>query len=81
MLSLGCAARRSATPSIGRWRSGNGPAAVQACLAAVNGQLAAGDEASWAATRAAMEAIAGSEDMAEGMRAFLERRPPVWQGR
>lgn len=59
----------------------NGPVAVQACLAAVNGQLAAGDEAGWAATRGAMDAIAGSEDMAEGMRAFFERRPPVWLGR
>jgi enoyl-CoA hydratase/carnithine racemase len=59
----------------------NGPIAVQACLAAVNGRLAAGDEAGWAATRGAMDAIAGSDDMQEGMRAFFERRAPEWKGR
>jgi enoyl-CoA hydratase/carnithine racemase len=59
----------------------NGPLAVQGCLAAVNGQLSAGDEAGWAATRGAMDAIAGSADTEEGMKAFFERRPPQWTGR
>jgi enoyl-CoA hydratase/carnithine racemase len=71
----------SAAVSLARRICLNGPIAVQACLAAVNGQLAASDETGWSATRIAMDAIAGSEDMAEGMRSFFERRPPVWRGR
>ena len=59
----------------------NGPVAVQACLAAVNGRLAEGDEGGWEATRTASAAIAGSDDMREGMQAFFERRLPVWTGR
>ncbi|MDO8363111.1 MAG: enoyl-CoA hydratase-related protein [Actinomycetota bacterium] len=59
----------------------NGPVAVQACLAAINGQLAQGDDAGWAATKVAMDAILTSEDMQEGVQAFFERRPPQWKGR
>ena len=59
----------------------NGPVAVQATMAAVNGLLADGDEQGWEATREAMQTIARSEDAREGMAAFFERRPPEWTGR
>jgi enoyl-CoA hydratase len=61
--------------------SASAPVAVQACLAAVNGLARASEEAGWGATHDATRAIVGSADLAEGMRAFFERRPPVWTGR
>lgn len=59
----------------------NGPVAVQATMAAVNGLLADRDERGWEATREAMQTIGRSEDAREGMAAFFERRPPEWSGR
>lgn len=59
----------------------NAPLSVQACLAAVNGQVAEGDEDGWAATTTAMRVIANTHDTDEGVRAFFERRPPEWTGR
>jgi enoyl-CoA hydratase/carnithine racemase len=56
------------------------PLAVQACLQALNGQQAEGDEAGWAVTRTAAAMIANSHDATEGMQAFFERRPPIWTG-
>ena len=57
------------------------PVAVQACLAAVNGLARSSEDDGWEATRGATRAIVGSADLDEGMRAFFERRPPVWTGR
>jgi len=59
----------------------NAPLSVQACLAAVNALLADDAEHGWAETERAKAVIAGSEDSAEGVRAFLERRPPQWKAR
>ncbi|WP_304309052.1 enoyl-CoA hydratase-related protein [Pseudacidovorax intermedius] len=59
----------------------NAPLSVQASLEAMNGLLAAADAAGWQATEAALARIRGSQDLAEGLRAFFEKRPPVWQGR
>nr|WP_279354611.1 hypothetical protein [Frankia canadensis] len=52
----------------------NAPSAVRACLAAA-------DAAGWQATAGALDAIRDSADAAEGVRAFLEMRPPAWTGR
>jgi enoyl-CoA hydratase len=58
----------------------NAPVAVQACLSAVNGLARASEGAGWEATQKATRTIVGSADLAEGMTAFFERRPPVWTG-
>jgi enoyl-CoA hydratase/carnithine racemase len=58
----------------------NAPVAVRACLRAT--QLAMGDDAqAWAATDEAAATVRASQDAAEGVRAFLEKRRPVWTGR
>lgn len=59
----------------------NSPTSVQACLAAMIGLQARGDAEGWAATEQALAAVRGSEDAREGIRAFFERRAPVWRGR
>jgi enoyl-CoA hydratase/carnithine racemase len=61
--------------------SASAPMAVQACLAAVNSLARSWDDSGWMATQDATRAIVGSADLAEGMTAFFERRPPVWTGR
>ncbi len=59
----------------------NAPVSVQSCLAAVNDIVAAEDELGWQQTQQALAAAIGSQDSREGVRAFLEKRPPVWTGR
>ena len=59
----------------------NAPLAVQASLRAVNAFVGDDDDAGWATTATAMEAAMHSDDAAEGVAAFLEKRPPVWRGR
>lgn len=59
----------------------NAPLSVQASLGAMNGLLAVADAVGWEFTAAALAAIADSADSKEGVRAFLEKRAPVWTGR
>jgi enoyl-CoA hydratase/carnithine racemase len=59
----------------------NAPLSVQACLVAVSKVLAVNDDLGWQSTRDAMAEIQGTTDMSEGVRAFFERRQPVWTGR
>lgn len=59
----------------------NAPVSVQACLAAVNELVGASDELGWQQTDQALHAAMSSADSREGVRSFLEKRPPVWTGR
>ena len=58
----------------------NAPVAVRACLRATQ-EAIGDDQRAWAATDEAAATVRASADAAEGVRAFLEKRPPVWTGR
>ena len=55
------------------------PAAVRACLSAVNDYLSGDDEVGWQLTDAAFEAVVMSGDDREGVDAFLSKRAPRWE--
>lgn len=59
----------------------NAPLSVQGCLQAVNEYAATGDELGWRLTARTFEGIAGTEDVREGVRSFLEKRSPSWKAR
>jgi enoyl-CoA hydratase len=59
----------------------NAPISVQASLAAVNDMIALHEDRGWELTQRAVASLAGTSDTEEGIRAFFEKRPPVWTGR
>ena len=59
----------------------NAPVAVQLSRDLILAEDVAGDEDAWRMTDAATATVMGTEDFAEGPRAFIEKREPVWSGR
>ena len=59
----------------------NAPLSVQACVEAIGGIVGAEDGLGWELTEAATARLAGTADTQEGIRAFFEKRRPVWTGR
>jgi enoyl-CoA hydratase len=61
--------------------SANAPIAVRESRRALLEGVGADDEEAWRASRRAMATVMATEDFAEGPKAFVEKRPPRWQGR
>jgi enoyl-CoA hydratase len=59
----------------------NAPLAITASRKVVLAADYADDDTLWRLTDEAMGGIMQSEDLQEGLRAFVEKRAPVWQGR
>ena len=59
----------------------NAPVAVRESRAVVLAAATTDDETLWRMSGEAFGRVAQTEDFAEGPRAFIEKRPPAWQGK
>lgn len=67
--------------ALGERIAANAPLAIQAIKANGLTSLREGEEAALAALAPAQKALLTSEDAAEGLRGFIERRPPIFCGK
>jgi len=58
----------------------NAPLAIRESLAVVNHEINGDETATWAGSDAAHARLLGTNDVAEGIAAFFERRPAHWTG-
>lgn len=59
----------------------NAPLAVRESLAIARDALLMSDDQAWERSAEAMDRVRGSDDVREGIAAFLEKRDPQWTGR
>lgn len=59
----------------------NAPLAVRESLALAQREINGDETGDWAASHAALDRLLVTEDLAEGVQAFFDRRDPVWRGR
>jgi len=67
--------------SVAEQIAANAPLAVAAAKHAIDGGAALGLDEALGLELKQYETVLGSEDRREGLRAFAEKRPPVWRGR
>ncbi len=74
---------RTAASELAGQLAANSPIAVQAALEVSVTSMTEGwtDEQGWAGQREPFARVSRSEDLMEGLRAFSEKRAPVWKGR
>lgn len=58
----------------------NAPLSIEASIEVMKAALDRSEEDVWDLSEEAAERLRGSRDTEEGLRAFIERRPPVWRG-
>jgi enoyl-CoA hydratase len=71
----------SAAIRLGTSISANAPLAVRESRGVMLGTTHASDDVGWVHSRAALRLVQASDDYAEGLSAFIEKRPPRWTGR
>ena len=67
--------------AIARAIAANAPVSVALTRRVIRDTWGASDERSWEVSEEASDVVLGSEDAAEGTRAFVEKRAPQWVGR
>jgi enoyl-CoA hydratase len=72
---------RAAAIALAERINANAPIAVRLSRRVVLGSLARSDDDGWRLGRDAFRELAATDDFREGPRAFVEKRPPAWQGR
>lgn len=70
-----------AAMSLARQVEANAPVAVRASMRTIYAAMTADEATGWRLSAEAMAEAMGSEDMKEGLTAFIEKRPPSWKGR